>query len=209
MRNKVYWGLGVLIVLFIGAFVLVMVNEYAENEQLEADAKKAQEQADRNKQQKHVTDNPPTDNHSDKIPVAHPENNTQQEDQIAEPPTPVSDGELSEILEHFMQVKAPPGSNLESLQNSIRISGDPHQSIKDHPVYEEFYQFMIDYPDFDYQTATTELRQKRSRILQEMTAAIRGHAAVMNARQAALREVIEASTPEMILEDFSDKGGTE
>lgn len=61
MRNKVYWGLGVLIVLFIGVFVLVMVNEYAENDQLEADAKKAQEQADRNKQQKHVKDNPLTD----------------------------------------------------------------------------------------------------------------------------------------------------
>lgn len=51
MRTKVYWGLGVPIVLFIGTFVLVMVNEYAENQQLEADAEKVQEKADQNKQQ--------------------------------------------------------------------------------------------------------------------------------------------------------------
>lgn len=69
MRNKVYWGLGVLIILLIGAFVLVMVNQYAENDQLEADAKKAQEQADRNKQQKHVKDNPPTD---EPMPITDP-----------------------------------------------------------------------------------------------------------------------------------------
>ena len=69
MRNKVYWGLGVLIVLFIGAFVLVMVNEYAENDQLEAEAEKAQQQADRNKQQKNVKDNPPTD---DLVPISDP-----------------------------------------------------------------------------------------------------------------------------------------
>ncbi|MDE0554995.1 MAG: hypothetical protein OXI24_12300 [Candidatus Poribacteria bacterium] len=69
MRNKVYWGLGVLIVLFIGVFVLVMVNEYAENDQLEADAKKAQQQADQNKQQKNVKDNPPTD---DLVPISDP-----------------------------------------------------------------------------------------------------------------------------------------
>ena len=43
MRNKVYWGLSVLIVLLIGAFVLVMVNQHAEIKQLEAEAKKAQD----------------------------------------------------------------------------------------------------------------------------------------------------------------------
>lgn len=59
MRSKVYWGLGVLIVLFIGTFVLVMVNEYAENQQLEADANKAQEKADQINQEKNVKDNPP------------------------------------------------------------------------------------------------------------------------------------------------------
>ena len=69
MRNKVYWGLGVLIVLLIGAFVLVMVNEYAENDQLESDAKKAQEQADRINQQKNLMDNPPPD---DSVSIFNP-----------------------------------------------------------------------------------------------------------------------------------------
>ncbi len=30
MNNKFYWGIGILIVLLIGAFVFLMVNEYAE-----------------------------------------------------------------------------------------------------------------------------------------------------------------------------------
>ena len=90
MRNKVYWGLGILIVLLIGAFVLIMVNEYAENRQLEADAKRSQEQADRIEQLKNLKDNPPPaepgykwvwhHNHWDKIPnkipIAEAENTT-------------------------------------------------------------------------------------------------------------------------------------
>ncbi len=51
MNRRMYWGVAILIVLFIGTFVLVMVNEYAENQQLEADAEKVQEKADQNKQQ--------------------------------------------------------------------------------------------------------------------------------------------------------------
>ncbi len=46
MRNKLYWGLGILIVLLIGVFVFVMVNEYAENDQIEAESKEAENLAD-------------------------------------------------------------------------------------------------------------------------------------------------------------------
>ncbi len=49
MRNKVYWGLGVLLVLLVGAFVLVMVNQYAQIKQLEAEAKKAEAKANQMK----------------------------------------------------------------------------------------------------------------------------------------------------------------
>ena len=46
MSNKLYWGLGILIVLLIGAFVFVIVNEYAENDQIEAESKEAENLAD-------------------------------------------------------------------------------------------------------------------------------------------------------------------
>ena len=46
MNRPVYWGLGVLIVLFIGAFVFVMVNQHAENKQIEAELKEAQRKLD-------------------------------------------------------------------------------------------------------------------------------------------------------------------
>ncbi len=49
MRNKIYWGLGVLIILLIGVFVLVMVNQYAQIKQLEAEAKKAEAKANQMK----------------------------------------------------------------------------------------------------------------------------------------------------------------
>ena len=48
MKNKLYWGLGILIVLLIGAFVFVMVNEYAENDQIEAESKETENLADSN-----------------------------------------------------------------------------------------------------------------------------------------------------------------
>ena len=49
MRNKLYWGLGILIVLLIGAFVFVMVNKNAQIKQLEAEAEKAQDKANQMK----------------------------------------------------------------------------------------------------------------------------------------------------------------
>ena len=42
MRNKLYWGLGILIVLLIGAFVFLMVNTQSEIRQLAADLADAQ-----------------------------------------------------------------------------------------------------------------------------------------------------------------------
>ena len=59
MRNIVYWGLGVLIVLFLCAFVLVMVNEHTENQQLEADVKIAQELADQINEQQNLKEESP------------------------------------------------------------------------------------------------------------------------------------------------------
>ncbi|MYB64465.1 hypothetical protein F4083_02665 [Candidatus Poribacteria bacterium] len=59
MRNKLYWGLGILIVLLIGAFVFVMVNQHAEIKQLEAEAKKAQDKANQIKEQDALKNNPP------------------------------------------------------------------------------------------------------------------------------------------------------
>ncbi len=46
MRNKLYWGLGILIVLLIGAFVFMMVNTQSEIRQLAAELKEAQELKD-------------------------------------------------------------------------------------------------------------------------------------------------------------------
>ncbi len=55
MRNKVYWGLGVFIVLFIGVFVLVMINQHVQIKQLETEAKKAQDKANQMKDTPPVT----------------------------------------------------------------------------------------------------------------------------------------------------------
>lgn len=46
MRNKLYWGLGILIVLLIGVSVPVIVKEYAKIQQLETDLKEARELAE-------------------------------------------------------------------------------------------------------------------------------------------------------------------
>ncbi len=49
MNNKFYWGLGMLIVLLIGVFVFVMVNQHAQIKQLESDANKAEDKANQMK----------------------------------------------------------------------------------------------------------------------------------------------------------------
>ena len=88
MRNIVYWGLGVLIVLFLCAFVLVMVNQHAENQQLEADLAEAQKKleahnkAEDTPQVVDISDVKPPDepgfkwvrhgDHWDKVPVNAP-----------------------------------------------------------------------------------------------------------------------------------------
>ena len=58
MKNKVYWGLGVLIVLFIGVFVLMMVKHQAENQKLKDQLVEAQKLEDKIEQQKKLK-NPP------------------------------------------------------------------------------------------------------------------------------------------------------
>lgn len=79
MRNRVYWGLGVLIVLILGVFVHVMVNEHAKNKQLKAELKEAKELANQIEQQQVSENNPPPaepgfkwvwhHNHWDKVPI--------------------------------------------------------------------------------------------------------------------------------------------
>ncbi|MYB64231.1 hypothetical protein F4X73_06040 [Candidatus Poribacteria bacterium] len=59
MRKKIYWGLGVLIGLLIGAFVLVMVNEHAEDRQFESEIKEAQKLADQINAQQHLKEESP------------------------------------------------------------------------------------------------------------------------------------------------------
>lgn len=59
MRYKLYWGLSFLIFLLISAFVFVMVNQYAENQKLEAELKEAQKLADKIVPPKYSKDNPP------------------------------------------------------------------------------------------------------------------------------------------------------
>ncbi len=59
MRYKLYWGLGILIVLFIGAFMFVMVNQFEKNKQLEAELEKAQKLADQIEERKAAENNPP------------------------------------------------------------------------------------------------------------------------------------------------------
>ncbi|MXV78509.1 hypothetical protein F4001_09155 [Candidatus Poribacteria bacterium] len=59
MRYKLYWGLGILIVLLIGAFTFVMVNEHAEDLQFESELKEAQELADQIKAQQKLKEESP------------------------------------------------------------------------------------------------------------------------------------------------------
>ena len=92
MRNKVIWGLGILIVLLIGTSVLVMVNEHTENQQLEDDEMKAQKRAEPINQQKKLKNNPSVareglkmvqhDDRSHELPIDSPD--TVQEEQIAD-----------------------------------------------------------------------------------------------------------------------------
>ena len=59
MRYKLYWGLGILIVLLIGAFTFVMVNHHAENQKLKDQLEEAQELADQIEERKAAENNPP------------------------------------------------------------------------------------------------------------------------------------------------------
>lgn len=109
MTRKMYWGLGVLIVVFIGAFVFVMVNQHAEIKQLEAEAKKAQDKANQINQQKNFKNNPPPDepgftwvwhhNHWDKVPINNPIGPI--EDHNA-PPTDISNDSDANYVEFSM-----------------------------------------------------------------------------------------------------------
>lgn len=139
MRNKVYWGLGVLIVLLIGAFVLVMVNEYAENDQLESDAKKAQEQADRNKQQKTSDKNP------NKILVAQEDVKVNDEPkQLPVAETESSDYEFTEA-EHEVIKKLLPieyESNLELRESLEKLHKAVLVNYQRHPDYEPYRRDM-------------------------------------------------------------------
>ena len=82
MRNKVYWALSIFIVLFISAFVFLMVKQHAENRELEAELKVIQELADKIAPPKYSKDNSPPDepgfkwvwhhNHWDKVKVEVP-----------------------------------------------------------------------------------------------------------------------------------------
>ena len=88
MGTKVYWALSVLIVLLIGAFVLVMVNQHAENKQLERDLAEALEKLVAQKKEANtaqvvvVSDEKPPDepgfmwvrhgDHWDKVPINNP-----------------------------------------------------------------------------------------------------------------------------------------
>ena len=59
MRYKLYWGLGILIVLLIGAFTFVMVKQFEKNKQLDAELKEAQALADQIEERKAAENNPP------------------------------------------------------------------------------------------------------------------------------------------------------
>ena len=54
MRNKLYWGLSFLIVLLIGVFVFVMVNQHAENQQFEADLAEAKKKLEAHNKAAHT-----------------------------------------------------------------------------------------------------------------------------------------------------------
>ncbi len=77
MRNKLYWGLGILIVLLIGAFVFVMVNQNAQIKQLEVEAKKAQDKANQMKDTPPVAREGykmvPHGNHWHEVPIDAPD----------------------------------------------------------------------------------------------------------------------------------------
>ena len=59
MRYKLYWGLGILIVLLIGAFTFVMVKQFEKNKQLEVELKEAQELAGQIEERKAAENNSP------------------------------------------------------------------------------------------------------------------------------------------------------
>ena len=101
MRNKLYWGLGILIVLLIGAFVRVMVNQHAEIKQGEAELKEAQRKLETHNKVENtpevvdISETKPPDepgfkwvrhgNHWDKVPV------TSHKNKVAKTP---SDGKV-------------------------------------------------------------------------------------------------------------------
>ncbi len=86
MRYKLYWGLGIFIVLLIGAFTFVIVNEVEKNKQLEADLAEAQKKLEAHNKAENtptvveISDVKPPDepgfkwvrhgDHWDKVPVA-------------------------------------------------------------------------------------------------------------------------------------------
>ena len=120
MRTKVYWGLGVLIVLLIGAFVFVMVNQYAENRQLErdlAEAVKKLEAHNKEADTPQVVDisdtKPPNEpgfvwvrhgDHWDKVPIDNPTEPTEdvvlveEQDYIYDPNREKPDGWKPELV---------------------------------------------------------------------------------------------------------------
>ncbi len=98
MRNKVYWGLGVLIVLILGVFVHVVVNEHAINKHLEAELKEAKELANQVEERMAAENNPPVaregfkmvqhDDHWHEVPIDAPDTwqGEQHETPVAQPP---------------------------------------------------------------------------------------------------------------------------
>ncbi len=112
MRNKLYWGLGILIVLLIGAFVFVMVKDQSKIRQLETDLAEAQKKREAHNKAANtpkvvdISDvkPPPAEpgfkwvrhgDHWDKIPVG-------QREKIVEPVKPPNTGPLTyheELLE--------------------------------------------------------------------------------------------------------------
>ena len=101
MRYKLYWGLGIFIVLLIGAFTFVIVNEVQKNKQLEAELKKTKELANQIKERKVAENNPtvaregfkmvPHGDHWHEVPIDAPD--TWQ----GEPHAPKSMDSFSEV----------------------------------------------------------------------------------------------------------------
>ena len=112
MRNKLFWGLGILIVLLIGTFVFVMVKDQSEIRQLETDLADVQKKSEIHNEaantpkEEDISDvkPPPAEpgfkwvrhgDHWDKIPVG-------QREKIVEPVKPPNTGPLTyheELLE--------------------------------------------------------------------------------------------------------------